>query len=291
MTFRAGPLVADPMSGAPTQCDPDSHRAIARILHDATGISLPEGNGTLIVSRLIRHLRRLNLPDYAAYVRWISDPANAADRAAMITSLTTNTTHFFREGYHFDIFARDLLPDLRAEAEQGGRIRLWSAGCSSGEEVYSLAATLLHHWPEADQFDLRILATDISDTALETASRATYPRAKLEPVPAAIRALMESETSPEADMVQMPRRLRDLVTVRHLNFVEPWPTRGPYQAILCRNVAIYMDQRVQTLLFTGLADRLAPGGLLFIGHSERLPPSLAPRLKLIDRTTFRNVGS
>ena len=283
LTFDKGQGLAGPMT-----CDEQSFRAIAKLLRDETGIHLPGENTSLVVSRLIKHLRRLKLADFPAYVRWISDPAHVDDRNLMMTALTTNTTHFYREGYHFDIFVNVLLPRLRTAAQDGARIRLWSAGCSSGEEAYSLAATLIHHWPDAVQHDVKILATDISAECLETAERAEYPRERLEPVPDPIRTLMLSEGSPDASTVRMPKILRDLVTVRYLNFVTPWPTRGPFQAILCRNVAIYMDDETQSRVFTGLADLLSPGGLLFIGHSERLPPTLSHRLTLIDRTTFRH---
>ncbi|MFZ3580538.1 CheR family methyltransferase [Loktanella sp. DJP18] len=279
------PGATDPMLA----CDTQSYLSIAAILHRETGINLPQDNSSLVVARLIKHLRRLNLATFPDFVNWINDPAHADDRARMISALTTNTTHFYREGYHFDVFVRDLLPRLKMAADRGERIRLWSAGCSSGEEVYSLAATLLHHWPEAGSVDLRILATDISADVLRTAQVAEYPRERLDPVPEAIRALMLRDAAPGAPMVRMPAAIRDLVTVRYMNFVEPWPTRGPFQAILCRNVAIYMDEAIQTRVFTGLADMLAPQGLLFIGHSERLPPSLSHRLTLIDRTTFRHI--
>ena len=288
MTSLPLTIPSGPEPGGPMTCDEHSFRAIAALLHDETGIHLPEDNTSLVVSRLIKHLRRLKLPDFAAYVRWINEPAHRDDRDLMITALTTNTTHFFREGYHFDIFVKVVLPDLRAAAEDGGRVRLWSAGCSSGEEAYSLAATLLHHWPTAVQHDVRILATDISAECLETAERAEYARERLNPVPDAIRSLMLSEAAPDSAVVRMPKVLRDLVTVRYLNFVTPWPTRGPFQTIFCRNVAIYMDEQTQGRVFTGLADLLAPQGLLFIGHSERLPPSLSHRLTMIDRTTFKH---
>ena len=268
-------------------CDDASFRAIADILRRETGINLPADNSSLVVSRLIKQLRRLKLSTFAEYVRWIEQSAHQDDRAIMISSLTTNTTHFYREGYHFDFFVRDTLPKLKKMAGQGTRIRLWSAGCSSGEEVYSLAATLLHHWPEVALADVRILATDISADALNTAKEASYPREKLESVPEDVRALMLRDADPADAMVTVPDAVRALVSVRYLNFIEPWPTRGPFQAILCRNVAIYMDDAVQEHIFTGLVDQLAPQGVLFIGHSERLPPKLAEKMTLVDRTTFR----
>jgi chemotaxis protein methyltransferase CheR len=153
--------------------------------------------------------------------------------------------------------------------------------------VYSLAATLLYHWPEASAADVRILATDISADALSAAQAASYSRQKLESVPEAVRALMLQDADPCDDQITMPDSVRALVSVRYLNFIEPWPTRGPFQAIFCRNVAIYMDDAIQDHIFTGLVDQLAPEGVLFIGHSERLPAKLSGKMTLVDRTTFR----
>ena len=266
--------------------DSAEFRQIASLLYDKTGILLPSDNASLVVSRLIKHLKRLNLPSFRAYIEWVSRAENAADQADMISLLTTNTTRFFREPYHFDIFAKICIPRARALVAAGERVRFWSAGCSSGEEPYSLAATLVHHWPEVATQDVKILATDICAPAMETARAAQYPREKLEPVPEEMRGLM-TEGSGSGPIITIPRPLRDLVSIRYLNFVEPWPTRGPFQAIFCRNVAIYMDDAVQARIWHGLSDLLEPGGLLFIGHSERLPNSLNSELKLIDRTTFQ----
>lgn len=279
-------LRSAPLGVAPT-CPPEIYAKIARILHDRTGISLPQDNGSLLVSRLVKHLRQLHLSDFESYLYWIGQPENAEDLNVMISSLTTNTTRFFREPYHFDILARDLLPDLQTRAKSGERIRLWSAGCSSGEEPFSLAATMLYHWPDIANYDVRILATDICGPALRVAQVGEYPRDRLEGVPPPIRELMLSDTPMSSKTVTMPRALQDMISVRYLNFMEPWPTRGAFQAIFCRNVAIYMDDKVQLTVWSGLIDLLDKRGLLFIGHSERLPPSQSCRVKLIDRTTFR----
>ena len=270
-----------------SHCPPAVYADIARILYKRTGINLPDDNGSLVVSRLVKHLRQLRLPDFESYVRWIVMPEHHDEMNVMISALTTNTTRFFREPYHFDFFVKSLLPILISRAKAGERIRLWSAGCSSGEEPYSLAATLLYHWPDVADFDVRILATDICEPALETAQGGRYLRDRLDGVPENIRALMLSETGPGAETVIIPKAIRRLITFRYLNFVEPWPTRGPFQAIFCRNVAIYMDDKVQLNVWSGLIDILDTGGLLFIGHSERLPPSQVDRVTLIDRTTFR----
>ena len=268
-------------------CSAETLAAIARLLKAETGITIPEGNASLVVSRLVKHLRSLGLDGFEAYLRWISAPENSADRAAMISSLTTNTTRFYREPHHFEVFLREQLGPLKARAKAGERIRMWSAGCSSGEEPYSLAATLLCHWPDIMDYDVKILATDISGPVLQTAIEAVYPRDRLEAVPADVRAVMLEGSDPKEDLVRLPRSIRNLVTVRYLNFIEAWPTRGPFQTIFCRNVAIYMEQSIQERVWQGLIDRLDHGGVLYIGHSERLPPSQSRRVSLIDQTSFQ----
>ena len=274
------------MKSAPS-CAPETYAEIARILYAKTGINLPADNGSLVVSRLVKHLRALNLSDFESYLRWVGQPEHSDDLNTMISSLTTNTTRFYREPYHFDIFVEQQLPELMRKAKNGERIRLWSAGCSSGEEPYSLAATLLYHWPDVANYDVRILATDICAPALQTAKSGRYPKGRLDAVPEPIRKLMLAEAHENDEMFTMPQAVRQLITVRYLNFMEPWPTKGPFQTIFCRNVAIYMDDKVQLTIWSGLIDLLPPQGLLFIGHSERLPPSQTDRVKLIDRTTFR----
>jgi chemotaxis protein methyltransferase CheR len=276
-----------PLLKAAPVCSPETYSEIARILYAKTGINLPEDNGSLVVSRLVKHLRDLDLTDFESYLAWIGRPENVDDLNKMLSSLTTNTTRFYREPYHFDIFATQQLPALIRRAKAGERIRLWSAGCSTGEEPYSLAATLLYHWPDVADYDVRILATDICAPALQTAQTGRYLKGRLEAVPDPIRDLMLAEAEGGDEYFTMPQALRRLITVRYLNFIDPWPTRGPFHTIFCRNVAIYMDDKVQLTIWSGLIDLLPPEGLLFIGHSERLPPSQSDRVKLIDRTTFR----
>ena len=191
------PHAFDPPAG----CSQDSFRAIARILYDETGITMPSENTTLVVSRLARHLRDLGLADFEAYVSWISEPRNLRDRFVMISSLTTSTTRFYREPYHFDIFVTHQLPDPRARAQAGERIRLWTAGCSSGEEPYSLAATLLSHWPDVVDPDVRILATDICEPFMRIAEEGVYMRDRLDAIPEPVRRVMLSETGPENPQV------------------------------------------------------------------------------------------
>ncbi|ETX30613.1 CheR family methyltransferase [Roseivivax isoporae] len=257
---------------------------ISAMLRTDAGISLGPENRQLVFARLVKHVRRLGLSSFADYVDLVrhGDPA---ERYGMVMSLTTHTTRFFREGQHFDILARDVLPGLVDRVRGGGRLRLWSAGCSTGEEAYSIAAVLLGAFPDAGRFDVRILATDISREVLEVAALGRYRDAGLNAVPETLRPVLFEPGG--ADMVQVRADVRRLVSFRYMNFMEPWPMRGPFDAIFCRNVAIYMDEGTQARIWRGLEQVLGPEGYLFIGHSERLGPEFRDRLELCGKTTFR----
>ncbi|MGZ8471413.1 MAG: CheR family methyltransferase, partial [Gemmatirosa sp.] len=192
--------------------------------------------------------------------------------AEMVDLLTTNKTSFFREAAHFDFLRDRLLPSLGP-----GPVRIWSAGCSSGEEPYTLAMVIRGLWPDAERRDVKILATDISKRVLATAAAGVYPDALLEDVPHDLlrrhwmRASREDVARPgAAGGWRAGDSLRSLITFAPLNLMGAWPMRGPFQAIFCRNVMIYFDKATQQALVNRYYDLLAPGGHLFVGHSESL---------------------
>lgn len=259
---------------------------ITEILHEVSGIRMPPTNEALVFSRLSRRVRELGMSRFCDYVDHVQAARNADEREAMVEALTTNTTRFFREGYHFDTLAEALLPDLVQKARAGGRVRLWSAGCSTGEEAYSIAAVVLKQFAEAGKCDFRILASDISRRVLAVAERAEYPADSAEAITPELAALMFERGG---EKLRIRPALRELVSFRYMNFMEPWPVTGPFDAIFCRNVMIYMEDDVQARVWSGLASVLAPGGTLFIGHSERIGPELKDRLQMVGKTTFRRV--
>lgn len=265
--------------------------AIAQLLKAEAGIHIDADAKALVVSRLARRLRHAGCTDFAEYVSLVRSTGGRAERAAMIAALTTNTTRFFREPAHFTLLSENLIPQLRERARHGGRVRLWSAGCSTGEEPYSIAATLLATFPDAAQYDVRILATDINQDVLMTAQAGAYPSSRAETLsPDQIQCLFEPG---QTGQLQIRKALHDLVHFRPLNLIADWPMRGPFDAIFCRNVAIYMDPPTQSRLWTRLEQLLHPDGLLFIGHSERLGPQLSSRLTSCGTTAFcrgRNTG-
>ena len=259
-------------------------RVIAQILHREAGIEIADAKVALVRSRLIKRLRALGLPDFDAYCRLIRSESGAAERGLMISALTTNVTRFFREPHHFADLREWLAGDLGARARRGERVRLWSAGCSSGEEPYSVALTVIEALPDAPSLDVRILATDIDPVMVGRATAGRYPASALTDVPQALRA-RHFEPDGEGGLVAGPA-LRRLVAVRPLNLVRPWPVRGPFDLILCRNVAIYFDAATQAEVWARFAAVLRPGGRLYIGHSERLSGPAMQALTLQGTTIY-----
>jgi chemotaxis protein methyltransferase CheR len=264
----------------------DFHRIAAMAYEDA-GIALPIAKATLVYSRLAKRLRVLRLTEFAEYCDLVAAPTGASERRTMLAGLTTNVTRFFREPHHFDHLRDKLLPGLIAKARSGGRVRIWSCACSSGQEPYSLAMTLLAAMPDAAKYDVRILASDIDGNVVRQAREGVYSEHLLEGIPADFR---RRYTSGAGESVAMKPDLAELIAFRELNLIGDWPMRGLFDAIFCRNVAIYFDDATQSRLWDRLADRMAPGGVLYIGHSERVAGPAADTLNLEGITTYRKPG-
>jgi chemotaxis protein methyltransferase CheR len=247
-------------------------RHIARMLHADVGITLSEAKAPLIYSRLVKRLRVLGLRSFKDYCIMVGQRSGADERRHMATALTTNVTRFFREPHHFDHFKAQQLPDLVERARRGGRVRLWSAGCSSGEEAYSLALTILAAMPDAARMDVKILATDIDEDMLERAGDGLYSDAAVAPIDRELRQRWfgRSRARGGERVWSVGEELRALVAFKELNLIGAWPMRGPFQTIFCRNVAIYFEDDVQARVWRQIAPMLADDGLLYIGHSERI---------------------
>ena len=260
---------------------------ITEILKAMSGIRMPDSNEALVYSRLAKRVRSLGLSKFTDYIALIEHTGNKDEQEFFITALTTNTTRFFREEYHFETFATELLPGLADAAMRGERVRLWSAACSSGEEPYTLAAVVMKHRPEVRTKDFKILATDINREVLSNAARGVYPASVLDKLEDGYEDVMFDRDGSGSVSVRQP--LKDLITFRYMNFMDPWPVRGPFAAIFCRNVMIYMDDVTQARVWAGLSSVLKPGGYLFIGHSERIGPDFKDVLQLVGKTTFRRL--
>ncbi len=261
-------------------------REISALLYADSGIHLPEGKGSLVHSRLCKRLRVLGMESFREYVDLVSSDAGSSERRAMLSALTTNHTRFFREEHHFDDVVARLQEGWAEAARRGARLRFWSSACSSGEEPYSLALTLLNVLPEAGRYDVKILATDIDPLIIERAKRGVYPAASIEPVPARMRERWMRRV--EGGEYSMGDEVRALVSFRELNLMTAWPMTGQFQAIFCRNVAIYFEIETQERLWGRFAPMLAPQGRLYIGHSERVGD---PRYEPAGQTVYRLKGN
>ena len=231
------------------------------------GLHLTLAKRDLVYSRLLKRLRALGYAQFRDYCALLTSPQSEAERAAMLSALTTNVTQFFRENHHFKLLRDVALPPLIKMAREGGRVRIWSAGCSAGQEPYSLAFTVLTLCPEAAKLNLRILATDVDADILAKAEAGIYPDEERKAVPEAMRKF--TELAPDNNF-RIGTAARDLITFGRLNLIENWPVSGPFQVIFCRNVAIYFDKPTQAKLWSRFGALLSPNGHLCIGHSERV---------------------
>ena len=262
-------------------------RAIVAMLQADSGIAIPESKATLVYSRLAKRLRILLLTRFDEYCQLVASPAGAGERREMLTALTTNVTRFFREPHHFEHMKKVLAPLLDA-ARHGARVRLWSAACSTGEEPYSMALTILSLLPNAAQFDVRILATDIDPAVLARGMAGRYNDAALAAVSPTLRQRWFTRDGGGGDQCCVADEMRQLVNFRELNLVSgDWPMKGRFHSLMCRNVVIYFNDETQAAIWKRFTPMLEPGGHLYIGHSERLTEAEDKHFESVGVTTYR----
>ncbi len=262
-------------------------RGLVQFAYEQAGIALADSKRNLVYSRLSRRLRVLGLTSFRDYREYLA--ANTSELEGFINAISTNLTKFFREGHHFDHFRTHVaVPFVQAaHGKVGHRLRVWSAGCSTGEEPYSAAVVLKREIRDIDRHDVRILATDIDTEVIAKGARGEYPANSIDEVPKTYREFFQPVGGDRnSEQVQVGRDIRSLVTFRRLNLMESWPFTGNFDAIFCRNVMIYFDSPTKTALVERFTQKLKPGGWLYIGHSESLIGS-HPGLRLIGRTTYR----
>jgi chemotaxis protein methyltransferase CheR len=263
------------------------YRRIAALMHKDAGIHLKESKAELVYSRLAKRLRALNLNTFREYCDLVEAAGSGEERLEMLSALTTNVTRFFRERPHFDHLERQVLPSLIALARKGGKIRIWSAGCSTGQEPYSIALSLLSLEPEAQRLDVKILATDIDPRVIAAGREGVYPEGALADIPKALRVRYFAADPTTRGSWRIVDETKKLVHFRMLNLNGDWPMQGLFQAIFCRNVVIYFDEQGQRVLWSRFASKLAPQGWLFIGHSERVAGPANAQLRNVGVTTYQ----
>ena len=264
----------------------DDFRRISEMIYEDSGIKLTEGKAALVYARLAKRLRALKLQAFRDYCDLVASPDGEGERQEMLTSLTTNVTKFFREPHHFEHLKTHVIAPFVQKGGQG-RLRLWSAACSTGQEPYSIAFTLLSVWPGAANHDVKILATDIDRNVLATAQAGLYGENLLEGIPPEMR---KRYFEPANGQMCVVPAVRNLISFRQLNLVESWPMPGQFQAIFCRNVVIYFDEPTQQRIWEKFTPRLTPDGALYIGHSERVTGPAAQNLRSQGVSTYRLTG-
>ena len=263
-----------------------SEREFSRIqnrVYQVAGIALSDAKRTLVVSRLSRIVRQLGLSGFDAYLDYLERSGSAQDGQDFVNALTTNLTRFYREDHHFE-HLRSHVGSLIADKPRGQRLRVWSAGCSTGQEPYTIGMDLLQAFPELKRWDFRILATDIDTAVIEKAAGGIYPETELAGLSSDRARLLERAGN---GTIRVPAPVRELVAFKPLNLIGPWPMKGPFDAIFCRNVAIYFDKPTQGEVFGRLGKLLAPEAFLYIGHSENLG-SGGEGFRLVGKTIYQS---
>lgn len=261
-------LVKYPTAPEASVLTAEEFRRVGKLLYQQSRIALHPGKEELVRSRLTKCLRRMGVDSFTEYLDRVEADKSTRELALMVDLLTTNKTSFFREGAHFDYLSQNVIPELVASGES---IRMWSAGCSTGEEPFTMAMLLHGVIPRIESHDVRVLATDISARVLDRARDARYAELTIREIPPGI---ARTYLAPVSEGGNLTYRVRDdvraLVHFAQLNLMAAWPMRRQFQVIFCRNVMIYFDRETQQRLVQRFWEALAPGGHLFVGHSESL---------------------
>ena len=264
-------------------------KVLSELVYRHTGISLSPAKKELVYSRLTRRLRKLYLRTFKSYCQLLKSDSSGEELVHFINAVTTNLTSFFRESHHFDFLCKKWLPELAAHKPKPSRLRLWSAGCSTGEEPYSIAMCIKETFPIHNDFDIKILATDLDSSVLEKAISGIYSWDKISTImPHRQKKWFNKGSSLNSGFVQVKPELQKLITFRQLNLMHEWPMNGPFEGIFCRNVIIYFDKATQKILIDRFANILATGGYLFLGHSESLF-KVSNRFKLVGQTIYQKL--
>lgn len=258
-----------PMQSQVAVLDAAAFARVAEIARAAAGLAIPDSKRTMVQSRLARRLKATGILTFDQYLDHVQSSAGDAEREHMVSALTTNVSHFFREDHHFRTLQSDVLPNLLERARSGGRVRIWSAGCSTGQEPYTIAMMLFESEQAVGRLDVRILASDIDQKVLASARSGLFDERQIQSVPEQLRSRYFTRTH-DTESLRANEKLRSLISFRQLNLMAAWPMRGAFDVIFCRNVVIYFSEETQAALWPRFHAMLSPGGWFFLGHSERI---------------------
>lgn len=255
-----------------------------KLIYDTVGINLGLAKKQLLMTRLAKRMNELQLRSYDAYREHILRDASGQEMVLLLNAVSTNKTDFFRENNHFEFLNQHVYPQLKQQPS----IRIWSAACSSGEEPYTIAMTLVEALGgSVGNKDVKILATDISTKVLDEGEKGQYSSKILEPIAPQLRQkYFKRIPSQWDDLYEVSDQLKSLIRFRRLNLMEDFPLRAKFDFIMCRNVMIYFDKPTQERLVNRLAEYIEPGGYLFIGHSESLI-GVKTDLKYVQSSIYR----
>ncbi len=261
---------------------------LRNLVYEEAGIWLSQAKAALLVGRLAKRLRLHELKSFKQYYELVIN--SPEERIHMLDALSTNETRFFREPQHFELLRSFVFPKWAEEAATGRRarkIRVLSAGCSTGQEPYSLAMVLLDHFPATDGWEIEIIATDLSTRVLEIAQAGIWPDTKAEEIPTPyLKAFMLKGFADQVGRMRAGPEIRSIIRFFRMNLNEPaYPLTGKFDMVFCRNVLIYFDQRGREQVVRRLASFLSPDGYLFLGHAESLH-SMSDRLRSVIPTVY-----
>jgi chemotaxis protein methyltransferase CheR len=286
MKLRSGSAAAGDQRAREFDFGETDFQVLRALVKEMAGINLADSKRELVYGRVSRRLRALGLTSFAEY-RELLESGTGSEMVEFCNVLTTNLTSFFRESHHFDYLREHFLTPRTLEARKPGRIRLWSSACSSGEEPYSIAMTIVEAVPEWEKWDIKILATDLDSDILARAQRGTYSADRLKGVdPKRLRRFFTERTDGKEPVYEAGAELKALITFKQINLVQKLPMSGPLDVVFCRNVVIYFDKETQRDLFSRIAPLQRPGDLLFLGHSETLF-KVSDDYALIGKTIYR----
>jgi chemotaxis protein methyltransferase CheR len=261
---------------------------LRQLVKEQTGIHLSEQKRELVYGRLSRRLRALGLDTFRDYIGMLS-AGDSAELVEFCNAITTNLTSFFRESHHFDYIRDSFLAPRLADPHASRKLRIWHAGCSTGEEPYSLAITLNECIQDLGRWDVRQLATDIDSDVLARASKGQYNGVRIRGISQERRGKFFRQVGADGqEQWQVSSQLRDMIVFKQLNLMHALPMKGPLDVIFCRNVVIYFEKDTQRDLFARMAQLQRPGDLLFLGHSESLF-KVSDAYTLIGKTIYRRV--
>jgi len=267
----------------------DNFERIRQFVSEHTGIVLTNAKKNMVYGRLSKRLRKGRFASFTDFCDAIED-GDEHEQEFLINAITTNLTAFFRENHHFEFLANTVIPELVKEKGRNKRLRIWSAGCSTGEEPYSIAMTLKESLPNFDQWDVKILATDLDANVLEHGKRGVYTAERIEGLsPERAKRWFKRGSGDNAEMVKVRDELKEMISFKRLNLLHEWPMKGPFDFMFCRNVVIYFDKPTQKILFARYEKILKPRAYMFIGHSESLY-KVNTDFESMKHTTYRKIS-